>query len=222
MLGIYVARSSSSSSSRATHLPAISSRRIPSSTGSVFVDAPTGIMRSFFGVAACLLPLTHAIFPDEAYNIDYQYALLGIPQQHTTFFHPPSQSSKASLIYTLSEQGIVGAVNPKDGSVVWRQRLAGSGNSSSTSLRAGEDQEYVISGAGKKVTAWTASDGRFVWSNQVESPGLVKDLEILEIPEGASGQPSKDIVAVFDGESPVVQRLDWKTGIAKWQYTDNR
>jgi ER membrane protein complex subunit 1 len=175
-----------------------------------------------FAFVACLIPATLAIFPDEAYKVDYQHALLGLPQHQTTFFHQPQVGSKASLIYTLSEKSLLGAVNPKDGSLVWRQQLPNASNSSDSFLRAGENQDVVISGLDQQVAAWSAADGKLVWSNEYETPGAVKDLEILEIPEGASGAASKDVIVLIQGESRIVQRLNWKTGSIKWQYTDGR
>jgi hypothetical protein len=68
----------------------------------------------------------YAIIADGAYHIDYHLALLGIPRSGNTFFHQPSASSSASLLFTISEKGVLGAVNPKDGSLVWRQSLVGS------------------------------------------------------------------------------------------------
>jgi ER membrane protein complex subunit 1 len=177
-------------------------------------------MWRYFAFTACLIPAILAIFPDEAYKVDYQHALLGLPQHQTTFFHQPQIGSKASLIYTLSEESLLGAVNPKDGSLVWRQQLPNASNSSDSFLRAGENQDVVISGLDQQVAAWSAADGKLVWSNEYETPGAVKDLEILEIPEGGTGVASKDVIVLIQGTSRTVQRLDWKTGSVKWQYTD--
>ena len=108
-----------------------------------------------------LLTSTIAVFVDEAWNIDHHYALLGQPSEKTTFFHQPSSNSRASLIYTVSAKGILGAVNPRDGSVVWRQRLLTNGtNLLASHLRAGQGQETVVSGIGNNVAAWSAADGR--------------------------------------------------------------
>src|SRR5215469_10678850 len=102
-------------------------------------------MRMLPSLAACLITSVLAVFPDEAYQVDYHHALLGFPQQHTTFFHQPYPNSKASLIYTLSERGVIGAVNPKDGSIIWRQFLASDLTGSGGFLKAGEGQNIVIS-----------------------------------------------------------------------------
>jgi hypothetical protein len=175
-----------------------------------------------FALVASLISSALALFPDEAYKVDYQHALLGLPQHHTTFFHQPQKGSKASLIYTLSERSLLGAVNPKDGSLVWRQQLPNASNSSNSFLRASEGQAVVISGIDMQVAAWSAADGKLVWSNEYEIPGAVKDLEILEIPEGATGVASKDLIVLLQGAHATVQRIDWTTGAIKWQHTDNR
>ena len=70
-----------------------------------------------------LLPSALAVFEDEAYSVDYHHELLGLPQPHTTFFHRPRKDDKATLIYTLSDLGVLGAVHPGTGKVVWRQLL---------------------------------------------------------------------------------------------------
>ncbi|KAJ6132030.1 ER membrane protein complex subunit 1 [Penicillium samsonianum] len=60
---------------------------------------------------ACLSPAT-AIYSDEVNHIDFHHALLGAPSPDSTFFLKPSTSSNASLLYTLSDKLLVGAVNP--------------------------------------------------------------------------------------------------------------
>ncbi|KAK0918052.1 hypothetical protein LTR91_020703 [Friedmanniomyces endolithicus] len=159
-----------------------------------------------------------AVFSDEAWNIDYHFALLGAPKEETSFFHRPNPSSKASLIYTLSEEHALGAVNPRDGSLVWRQILASGGDSHNTSfLRAGEGQDVVISGIGSEVAAWSAADGRLVWN--VNADGPLEDVEILELSDGKETVGAKDAVALSGGEHPMVQRIDGASGAVKWQYS---
>lgn len=170
------------------------------------------------GAAALLLRGTAAVFADEAYNIDYHYALLGLPKEDTTFFHRPDPSSRASLIYTLSEQGVVGAVNPRDGSVVWRHALLplNATQSDATFLRAGDGQDVVVSGAGNRVSAWSAADGRLIWDHDVT--GRVQDLEILELRDGQQTPAAKDAIVLTSGEHPSIQRLDATSGEAKWTH----
>ncbi|KAM0718605.1 hypothetical protein Q7P37_005675 [Cladosporium fusiforme] len=167
--------------------------------------------------AACLLlKSASAVFVDEAWNIDYHHALLGKPQESTTFFHRPNPASRASLIYTLSERGVLGAVNPRDGSLVWRQFLEAEASSDSSFLRAGEDQDLVISGVGNQVASWSAGDGRLAWSHT--APGLLQDLEILELSDGKETPGAKDALVLAGGEHAEVQRLDGATGSVKWSH----
>ena len=166
-----------------------------------------------------LNPSTHAIYADEAYQNDYHHALLGTPQPHTTFFHPPSAASKASLLYTLSEKHVLGAVNPKDGAIVWRQYLkedVHDGVASKSFLKAGEGENVIVSAVGGAVKAWDAADGRLAWA--WETKGTIEDLEVLEM-EGAS----KDVVVLSREEGiSIVTRLATANGQVMWTYVDER
>ena len=168
------------------------------------------------------VPLISAIFQDEAYQTDYHYALLGIPREQTTFFHRPQPTSQASLLYTLSEKFVIGAINPKNGTVIWRQLLGASSNSSTGFLRAGEGQDTIISALDTEVLAWDSLSGKAVWCNHFND-GLVKDLEILPLEDRLSGKGVKDVVLLSakDGHG-TVRRLGGKTGDVQWEYHDDR
>jgi outer membrane protein assembly factor BamB len=176
------------------------------------------MLRSLLAICT-LLRSSLAVFADEAWNIDYHHALLGEPKDSTTFFHRPNPESRASLIYTLSEKGVLGAVNPRDGDVVWRQLLdAGSKvTAANTSfLRAGDGQDVVVSGLGRQVAAWSAGDGRLVWSHDVA--GELQDVEIIELPDARSTGGAKDALIMVGGGHAAVQRLDGATGAVKWEH----
>ncbi|KAK4940750.1 hypothetical protein LTR28_009055, partial [Elasticomyces elasticus] len=178
------------------------------------------LRHSLLAIAASLLAPALAVFADDAYSIDYHYALLGRPRQHSTFFHRPQAGSKASLLYTLSDQGVLGAVNPKDGNLVWRQVLDESGNSTAAFLRAGEGSDVVISACAGQIAAWSAADGRLSW--RIGTAGAeVKDLEVLELDEGRGGAELKDAVVLLDGVKPSVRRLDARTGQTKWEFEES-
>ena len=165
-----------------------------------------------------LIPLVSAIFADEAYQVDYQHLLLGAPQRETTFFHRPSTTSKASLLYTLSEKLVLGAVNPKDGAVVWRQWLKDfvKEENGRGFLKALGGQDLVVSAVGTEIQAWDAADGRLVWNWRQE--GLVRSLEVVDI-EGMRG----DVVAVTEGTGKnIVTRLSASSGEVVWQHEDVR
>ncbi len=160
-----------------------------------------------------------AVFADEAYQIDYHLPLLGLPQAHTTFFHRPSTNSRAALIYTLSDRNVLGAVNPKDGVLLWRQRLLDIGSNTTTQalLRAGDGADAVISVVEGNVQAWDAIDGRLVWESR--RYGKVKALEVLADPAFEN-----DVLIAYevDGAKAVVERLAASTGVVKWTYEDAR
>jgi outer membrane protein assembly factor BamB len=176
-------------------------------------------MRLFSALSATLLPTVLAVFQDEAWQVDYHHALLGLPQRHTTFFHRPQSSSKASLLYTLSEIGLLGAINPKDGTLVWRQKLQPGSQSNSSFLFPGDGQTLVVSGVDEQIASWSAIDGKQIWSVQHALPGVLIDLNSIEVD---SSKGRKDVAALFQGESALVQRLDGKTGQPVWQYKDTR
>ncbi|KAI9676046.1 MAG: hypothetical protein M1817_000789 [Caeruleum heppii] len=168
-----------------------------------------------------LFTLTRAVFADEAFVTDYHLPLLGIPQPHTTFFHRPHANSKAALLYTLSEKKLVGAVNPKDGSIVWRHRLADNVTAIDSFLRAGQGENSVISAVGNELKAFDALDGKLVWANQF-SDGLVRDLEVIEIAEGEERKGPKDVLVLLGEEKHgIVRRLNGQTGDVVWEHTDD-
>lgn len=176
-----------------------------------------------------------AIFADEVDHIDFHLALLGVPLAHSTFFIKPASSSGASLLYTLSEKSILGAVNPKDGSVVWRQNLTRSIAASPCHrdttapagvLRGSDGSAIVVSAAGTSASAWSAVDGKLVWEAGFEDECAVA-LELLEMDDGAAAAPAstmKDSIALFTRRerTAAVRRLDGASGDVKWEYKDDR
>lgn len=175
-------------------------------------------------LASLCVPLTGAIFPDEVDHVDFHHALLGTPTPHSTFFHRPSASSNASLLYTLSEKLFIGAVNPRDGSIVWRQDLAkwtSTGSDTEGFLRAADGEFTVVSAAGNAVLALGAVDGKLVWDTRFEDGEVVKDVEVLHS-EGGKVGGARDVLALSQGKTGTVRRLDGATGRVKWEYRDDR
>ena len=163
--------------------------------------------------------LCHAIFADEAYQTDSHHALLGLPQAHTTFFHRPSAASKASLLYTLSERLVLGAINPKDGAVIWRQRLADPAVNYTTRglLRAVEGGDTLVSAVDGKVQAWDAADGRLAWEWDGGNRAKVVDVSL-------SAESGKHVLVLSEGEGSgfVVNNLAAETGERLWESSDTR
>ena len=181
-------------------------------------------MRYYASVLAWLLFLiirspAFAVYIDEAYHTDYHHALLGVPQRHTTFFHRPSANSKGSLLYSLSEQGVLGAINPKDGSIVWRQLLtdAESTGAHKGLLQAGVGGDTIFSSINGIIQAWDAADGRLVWE-QLEA-GESKDMLVLDL----DGRV-KDILVLnlLRGTMVTVKKLAPDSGEIQWEYKDDR
>lgn len=142
-----------------------------------------------------------AIYADEVGEIDSHYALIGRPQQHTTFFHRPVVQSKASLLYSLSHDGLVGAINPKDGAALWRTRLPGAetclGNCTGI-LQAPLSSGLLVSALGPTVEAWEAISGRHAWSFTAEG-------EVAAVDVSSTGQ-------VWVGSTRHIYSLNLETG----------
>ncbi|KAJ5573708.1 uncharacterized protein N7459_008135 [Penicillium hispanicum] len=172
-------------------------------------------------VAACASPAV-AIYPDEVNHVDFHHALLGAPSPDSTFFLKPPSASNASLLYTISDQAILGAINPRDGSLVWRQNLSQSTSSTSGAaiLRGSDGNSAVVGAAGNYISSWSAQDGKLVWEHRL-SEGVVADLELLEL-EDANAPDSRDALALVGGQAlGVVRRLEGESGKVKWEYKDD-
>ncbi|KAF4827552.1 ER membrane protein complex subunit 1 [Colletotrichum tropicale] len=160
--------------------------------------------------------LVGAVFVDEVGDIDYHHELIGVPQVETTFFHKPRKDDKASLLYSLSDVGVVGAVNPSNGAVVWRQFLTGNITNGGGHLRAAEGEDWVVSAYGNTVQAWNAMSGRSVW--WTDFTGDIRDLEVVELTKNGR----KDVLALFEEEdgSSTLRRLNGKDGSVVFEFHD--
>ncbi|PHH81800.1 hypothetical protein CDD82_7842 [Ophiocordyceps australis] len=165
-----------------------------------------------------LCALGAAIFQDEVGEVDFHYALLGHPQPETTFFHRPRREDRASLLYTLSDIGILGAVNPSNGDLVWRHEIANKVTSGEESfLRAPDGDDWVVAAHGSEVSAWNALTGRNVW--HMDFGQRIRDVEILQLTE----TPRKDVLVLFDDEGvAVLRRLHGTLGSVVWEFRDTR
>ncbi|KAL1843278.1 hypothetical protein VTJ49DRAFT_2387 [Mycothermus thermophilus] len=189
---------------------------------------PTTLLRTVLPSLLLLPSPAAAVFRDEVGHIDFHHLLLGLPQRDTTFFHRPRRDDRASLLYTLTDAAVVGAVNPGTGEVLWRQPLTafynsiGHGNDTGGLLRAGEGEGWVVSAYGDAVHAWDAISGR----NRFHAAfggggGRVVDLEVMEMTE--SGEARKDVLALFEEEkagSTVLRRLSAEDGSVVWEFRE--
>lgn len=171
-----------------------------------------GVSWSLIVAAALSIPGAFAVYKDEAYSVDFHYALLGLPQANSTFFHQPVPGSKASLLYTLSEKGVLGAVNPKDGQIVWRQQLPT--QPLPNVLRTGQGLDVLLTSQGSTVSAWSAADGKLAWESSY-GKDLVLDLHIAE------ATPSEpDAFVLSRGQSSSVRKISATSGEQAWVYED--
>lgn len=162
------------------------------------------------------LPATvRAVFEDEVGHIDYHHELLGVPQRETTFFHRPRTEEKASLLYTLSDLGVLGAVNPSSGAIIWRQLLTGNVTDGGGFLRAAEGQTWLAGAHGSSVSSWDALTGRNIWSLNFD--GVIKDLEALEITE----RGGKDVLTLHQEQgATVTRRIHGTEGHVVWEHRE--
>ncbi|EGX91001.1 hypothetical protein CCM_05158 [Cordyceps militaris CM01] len=162
-----------------------------------------------------LSALTAAIFKDEVGHIDFHHSLVGLPQREATFYHRPKVGTKASLLYTLSDLGVVGAINPTTGETAWRHQLADDLAGSAGHLRAPADEEWVATAQGPRVQAWNGLTGRNVW--EAEFKGEARDVEVIEVTDTSR----KDVVVLFDEDgTTVLRRLHGGLGTVMWEFRE--
>lgn len=156
--------------------------------------------RVFSGVLL-LLPAVSAVYKDEAYQNDWHHELIGASIPSSTFFHRPSLDAKASLIYTLTSRSILAAINPRDGSIVWRH-LLGDRASSGVARKA---EGAVIAAVDRDVKAFGAVDGKLIWETTFVDK--VKDLQVIGGGVGIVLLENGSVVKVSGGkivwESPI-------------------
>ncbi|TPX07741.1 uncharacterized protein E0L32_010533 [Thyridium curvatum] len=173
-------------------------------------------MRPYLLAAAIGLPFVTAVFRDEVDVLDFHHERIGVPQSQTTFFHRPRLDDKASLLYTLSDVGILGAVNPGNGALVWRQQISTNLTSGGGHLRAGEGEGWLAGAQGRSVHSWNAVTGRNVW--WLDFDGSVKDLEVMEMTENAG---RKDVLALFSEDgATVLRRVHATEGTVVWEFRE--
>ena len=161
--------------------------------------------------------LSCAIYGDDAYQIDFHHALLGKPEPLATFFHRPSSTSPASLLYTLTELGVLGAVNPKDGSVVWRHRLGLNSRhyAGQASLKACQNLSIIASTLDNHLRVYNAANGRLAWEWQ--SNDNITFTEIISHPLN----PTVAIIERLRDGAEVVRAFDAENGTLRWHFVDS-
>lgn len=113
---------------------------------------------------------------------------------------------------------MLGAVNPKDGSIIWRQRLVDnrSNVTGKTFLSAADGDNTIYSAVNGGVHAWDAADGRLVWDWR--GMGSIKALEVIGTDDG----PKDVLILSEEGKIAMVKKLAADTGDVIWELTDDR
>ena len=114
---------------------------------------------------------------------------------------------------------MLGAINPKDGAVIWRQRLADPAQSHSSPglLRAGEGDDTLVSAVDGKVQAWDATDGRLVW----EWDGG-DGTKVVDVKPSAEGGKYVLVLSEGEGSTFAVRELAADDGKIVWESGDSR
>ncbi|KAL8703661.1 MAG: hypothetical protein Q9201_003145 [Fulgogasparrea decipioides] len=170
-----------------------------------------GVTGSILLLVYCLSYPVSAVYADEAYQVDFHHILLGRPQPQTTFLHRPSTSSKASLLYTLSERSVLGAVNPKDGSVIWRQQL----DNGCGLLKAFEGDHVLVSAVNGTVQAWDAAEGRLLWDWRGS-----EEVKALEVSKNDGAGRSIFFITQGPGTKAVIRKVSGDSGAVVWEHVD--
>ena len=165
---------------------------------------------------ASLLRIAAALYSDEAGVLDYHLPLLGLPGNSTTFFHQPVPGSKASLVYTLSDKNVLGAVNPKDGSIVWRQQLGSPGVNARRHLRTTDGQDALLTSFNASVYAFSASNGRLLWQTYHHDDYAASIITLVDSQAKANG----GALVLWEGKQNTLQKLEAETGAVQWTQED--
>ena len=179
-------------------------------------------LQPIFWASTIILQSASAIFTDEAFHVDYHHSLLGVPLSNATFFHKPQSASNASLLYALSDKGVLGALNPKDGAVLWRQVLSSHDVDGLLSgyLAVGERDGQITSGYNHTVSCWDALDGKLKWQYNVGETPSVKGVQLAPASATNNDAPQDVLVQAAGHSGLAIVRLAGDTGVKKWTYTD--
>ena len=191
-------------------------------------------LRAALGLLLAASATEAIVHRDQVDDIDFHYELLGLPHRDTTFFQRPRPEDKASLLYTLSDAGVLGAVNPSTGAVVWRQLLGAEDDTSPAShgsVQAVDDAGWLVAGLGSSVHAWNSVSGRNIWWQ--DFAGEVGDVAVVDKTDTNTNTKTKanklpaarkDVLAAAyeDAASQIVlRRLAGDDGHVVWEYRES-
>ncbi|KAJ1678427.1 hypothetical protein EV182_004067, partial [Spiromyces aspiralis] len=111
-------------------------------------------------VPLLLATLCRAVYNDEAGVIDWHREQIGVPKLTVTH-----SWGNLSHIYVATERNVLAAVEPTDGSLVWRHVLGGGPGQQIDSLHAHKDKVLTVNGDSDKVEVrvWDAQSSRLLW-----------------------------------------------------------
>ncbi|KIH91615.1 hypothetical protein SPBR_01286 [Sporothrix brasiliensis 5110] len=193
-------------------------------------------MRSFRALALLVLAASAPaavdaiVYKDQVGDIDFHHQLVGLPQRDATFFHRPRRDDKASLLYTLSDVGVLGAVNPSSGALVWRQLLGENDDDAAKAdasfgkghVEAVEGEGWLAAGLGHSVHAWNAVSGRSVW--WADFAGEVADVAVAGAADKVDTDTAtlrRDVLALLLEDGHVVlRRLTGNDGHVVWEHRE--
>lgn len=211
-------------------------------TGGTF----SGLLSALFFILVALVAGTSALTEQVAFGFDSYIPRLGIPatspasslsinpRYHRIITHASDtvEPGKAqTALFSVSETGVIGALNPRNGQIVWRQQL----DEQVQGFWLDANQLIVVSGSsGEKIQAFEALTGFLSWSRQLLPPGtgrLINDdrlkvtgvsqrealpaSDVIFIPSISA--PRYDNVVLNDGDT--VRRFDADTGVLKWKFS---
>ncbi|CAK7228254.1 hypothetical protein SBRCBS47491_006844 [Sporothrix bragantina] len=178
--------------------------------------------------AAAPAAVNAVVYKDQVGDIDFHHQLVGLPQRDATFFHRPRREDKASLLYTLSDVGVLGAVNPSTGALVWRHLLADDNTDNDYKehdtfgtghVQAVEGEGWLAAGLGHSVHAWNAVSGRSVW--WADFAGDVADIAVSSDKPKTDAAAHSDVLALFLEDSHIVlRRLAGNDGHVVWEHRE--
>lgn len=205
--------------------------------------SPSLILVSLLSLLLFLTSSGHALTESAAAAFDSYMPRLGVPltsqapslslspRYHRLLAHGSGnvQGGKAqTAIFSATESGIISAVNPRNGNIVWRQHLD---DEIQGFYLDGETAVVVEGQGGQKVHYFHALTGWNLWTRQLTPPGQgrlsndgaarealpASDVAFVPSPEA----PQWDVVVLNNGDT--VRRLEVENGKELWKFsrTDN-
>lgn len=154
-------------------------------------------MKTLLLLGLLLAPLTLALYEDQASTFDWWKPFVGPVNSAAFHKHKPR-------LYVGTQEGVVGALNLRDGSIAWRRKLAGPAQ---TLLL--DSPAVLVSLAGGLLQAWDHTEGTLKWEADL-GQAAAQQASMVLVP----GEPAK--VAVLGGGQIQVRCADSCCWCARW------